>query len=548
MNNWRSIMKKRIPIFLTLAITITTVLPNHTITASASTTGTADTQEYSTYEPAALSTDSLDLIPASPDSIQDIPATVTPTPDPLAAPAEPSPTMDPADPSLTPSPTTTPTPSPEPTKVPYRSKTLEFMSTYDYIGKSVTGISTVKQSLKTLQNDLWAYGTLYGTGMPYEEYKEAMGYEWEDATQYDKKPVKISVDINQTMNYNTYVGILKKLSRYDGVYLYKIGETTEGRDLYAIEIDMASDYDKNVYMLTGQIHAREFAGGTYIVKQFVDLVQKAQTDKKTMELLKRNKFVAVPIVNIDGREAIINSASKWTTSGGGLWKAYTNGTDGGRNFPGLQWGEVAKGSYVKWSIAKKPGYANYPGAYAGSNSETKAMMKWLYHYTVVEQASFYLDLHQQGTIIYAGKPWQTKSQMQYSLDLRTGVMSILNNNSYKRKYSRVYEGQYYGLQGEGTSLTDYAVGLAAGAKFSPAYGFSAFTDGKKEYILMQIRDLDRTSLKIKTANKSFAAITVEIGYGVKYLGNSAATRSLLANEYKNYNFGKLLESLPKMAN
>lgn len=454
-----------------------------------------------------------------------------------------TPTEDPT-PTETPTSTLTPTPTPEPTKVPYRSSTLKKMSTYDYAGKSVTGISTKKESVKNLQAKLKSFGTLYGTGMPYEEFRNAMSYEWQDATQYDKKTSKITVDITKSMDYNTYVNTLKQLSRYEGVYLYIIGKSTEGRNIYAVEIDMASKTNKNVIMLTGQIHAREFAGGTYIVKQLVDLVQKAQTDKKTMELLKKNKYVAVPIINVDGREAIIRSEKKWTTKSGQLYKAYTNGTDGGRNFPGLQWGLVAKGSKKKSYIASKPGYANYPGRYAGSNKETKAMMKWLYHYTVVEQAKIYLDMHQQGAIIYAGKGWQTKKQEQKSLDLRTNVLSVLNKGITNRKYRRVYESTSYGLNGEGSSLTDYAIGLSIGAKFSPAYGFSVFTDGKKEYSLLQVKDLDKKTVKVTEANKNFAALTLEIGYGVKYLGNTSATRRLLANEYSHYNFGKLLEALP----
>jgi hypothetical protein len=281
-------------------------------------------------------------------------------------------------------------------------------------------------------------------------------------------------------------------------------------------------------MMTGQIHAREFAGGTFIVKELVDLVQKAQTDPKTMAILKKNKYVAVPIINVDGREAIIDAPSKWTTSGGELWKAYTNGTDGGRNFPGLQWGQVLKGSSLRPTIA------------------TKAMMKWLYHYTIAEKASLYVDMHQQGSIVYAGKTWQTKKQAQASLDLRTGVINVINKGITNRKYSRVYEDGLYGMRGEGSSLTDYAITLSVGAKFSPAYGFSVFTDGKKEYPLMQIQDLDTTKTKLNAAASNLAAITLEIGSGRKYLGNSSETRRLLANEYNYYNFDKLLEELPKI--
>lgn len=426
------------------------------------------------------------------------------------------------------------------------SKTLEMMAYYDYVMNSVTGISKAKKSLANLKSLVKNYGTLYGNGMPFKEYIEAMEYIWTDATEYTKEPVKLSVDIKKTMNYETYVNTLKKLSRIEGVFLYKIGKSTEGRDIYAVEIDVPSDYDKNVIMLTGQVHAREFGPGTFLVKQLVDLVQKAQIDEDTMELLKKNKYVAVPIINVDGREALINAPSEWTVEKGGLWKAYINGTDGNRNFPGLQWGQVMKGKRYKSSIALTSGYANFPGEYAGSNNETKALMKFLYQYIVVEQADIYLDCHSQGSIIYAGKTWQTAGQMQRSMDLRTNIMNVLNEGNKKRKYTAVYESEIYGLQGEGSSLTDYAVSLAVGAKYSPAYCFLTFVSGEKEIPLLEVKDLDTYKTEFKEANKKFAAVTLEIGYGTDYLGNSSKTRRLLADEYINYNFDKLMEALPDM--
>lgn len=113
-------------------------------------------------------------------------------------------------------------PSPTPVQEPaYKSKTLQLMASYDYIKNSVTGVSKEKKKLASLQKLMKKYGSLYGEGMPYEEYKEAMGYMWTDATEYGKKPVEISVDINKSINYKSYVNILKKLSRIEGVYLYK---------------------------------------------------------------------------------------------------------------------------------------------------------------------------------------------------------------------------------------------------------------------------------------------------------------------------------------
>lgn len=422
--------------------------------------------------------------------------------------------------------------------------TLAFMKEYDYVSSSTTGISEKQTALQTLNSKHARYGTVYKKGMPYEEYEEAMRYEWEDYTDYENEPEFIRVDITKTMNYDNYEEILRMLSRYDGVYLYKIGESTEGRNLYAIEVDVASEQNKAVYMFTGQVHAREFAGGTFLVKMFTDIIQRAQKDDGIMELLKANKFVAVPIINVDGREALIQEPEEWTKSGE-LLKAYTNGTDGNRNFPGVKWGQIPKGSKLKWSVAKKPGLLNYPGDYAGSCSETKAMMKWLYHYTAVEKAGCLIDMHQQGSRIYAGKSWSTKNQEQRSKELRKEIFQVLNRDVKGRDYGVITDESAAGVDG-GSTLTEYAVAVSCGAKFSPAMGFSAFTDGRREYMLMEIEDLDTIDFEVDAPNDEFISITFEIGLGSKYLGNSKDTRLLLAKEYVNYHFGELLEKLPAL--
>lgn len=483
--------------------------------------------------------------------------TIEPTPTAIPEPSlEPSITPEPTvEPSITPDPSVEPTPSPEPiittiptvspTPTPFIPDTLKRMKDVDYVEDSVTGISEKKEKKEALQMRLANYGTLRGTGMPFGEYKKAMNNEWIDCTDYKHKPGNIKVDLKQTINYNRYVDILKKLSRYDGVYLYEIGSSTDGRKLYAIEIDVESTKEKNVIMLTGSVHAREFAGGSYILKQFVDLVQQAQTNKKTMKLLKENKYVAVPIINVDGRECLIDEPQNWTDGNGNLWKAYTNGTDGNRNFPGLSWEMIAKGQSLSWSKKTKPGAANFAGKYAGSNLETMAMMKWLYHYVVIEKANCLVDMHQQGRVIYAGKEWSKNSYETNSNIFRKKVLSKINfGNAYR--YKVIEDNQHYGLNGAGSSITDYASAIAYGAKFSPAYGFLCFSDLKKEYVLLQFKDMDHLKFPVKVPNKSFVTVTVESGTGKSYLGNSRNTRQRLSNEYSQYHFDTLLTKLPTL--
>jgi hypothetical protein len=199
-------------------------------------------------------------------------------------------------------------------------------------------------------------------------------------------------------------------------------------------------------------------------------------------------------------------------------------------------------------VRTKPSADNYSGKYAGSNSETKALMKWLYHYIVVDKALCLLDMHQQGSKIYAGKEWTTHAQERNANTLRTKVFQILNKGNNGRTYKTIEDEPIDGFDGSGSSITDYAVSIASGAKFSPTMGFCVYTDGEEEYVMMQIDDLDNIQFDVRVANMNFSTLTIEIGLGSKYLGNSAATRRLLAKEFIEYHFDQLLESLPAMYN
>ena len=105
----------------------------------------------------------------------------------------------------------------------------------------------------------------------------------------------------------------------------------------------------------------------------------------------------------------------------------------------------------------------------------------------------------------------------------------------------------YGLRGEGSSITDYAMSLAFGARYSEAFGINVYVDSKgKEYTLLQIPDLEESPVQLEKANPRFAAATYEIGIGNAYLGYSANTRCLIAEEYTKYHFDSLLEALPDL--
>ena len=418
--------------------------------------------------------------------------------------------------------------------------TVKSVNRFDYFEDSVTHITNEAYTREEINKLIEPYGTFDGPmGMPVEEYKEAMDYKWTDCTEYKKKaPTNITIDLTKKYRYSTLVNIMKKLSRIDGVYLFDIGETTEGRRMYAMEIDIPSDKKKTTVILTGNTHARETAGAVYVMKSIVDLLM--NDTEKNREILANIKFAVVACVNPDGRDGVLFETNKYTYSDGQLLKAATNGTDINRNLPGLAWSQVAKGNNKTEYISYDPKKLYYPGDYACSLNESKAIMKFLYHYIVREKAQVYVDYHQQGRIAYAGKPWQTKEQEKRCKNMVNTYFETMNAGN-EHKYVWWGEVDEYNLDGTGSTLTDFAVSLSVGAKFSPGYGFYVYTDGKNEYPLIRIPDLDDDNKGVmKETNKKFATNTFEIGYGKDYLGGSEKTRKLQAKEYDNYHFGEVL--------
>ena len=415
---------------------------------------------------------------------------------------------------------------------------------FDYIADSTTGLTDKAYSDDALQRLVDEYGRLIWKGMPYDEYKAAMNIAWTDRTVYESNPKTVKVDITKSYKFDDIVKIMEELSKYEGVYLYDIGDSLEGRDIYLLEVNVASDRPKETVMLTGTVHAREQAGTEYILKEIADLLSSGT--KEAREVLATTRFLTVPCVNPDGREGVAFDTAHFRYSNGLLWKAAANGTDLNKNFPGVSCGEILKKNKVSKYLSTSDKSIYYPGEYAGCNPETCALMKFVYYGVAVAKAKILVDYHQQGRISYAGKPWQTKAQEQRCIDLSKTIMKKLSvGNSHNYLYWPEDDG--YGLNGGGSTLTDFACSVATGAKYSPGYGFYVYTDGKKEYPLIMFEDLDKARFNVKEVNSEFATMTFEIGWGSETLGYSSNARKLLDKEYTKYHFDRVLYMLSEYA-
>ncbi len=436
--------------------------------------------------------------------------------------------------------------------VPRTTNSVTNANLYDYsVTISESGDRLSADEIGTLIKDYGTYGTTLG--MPAEEYRDAMEYAWRFAKLPRKTELIADIDVDLTKKY-TYKDLvaLQKIfaANFDGVFLYKIGESTEGRSMYALEVDLTNckPEEKHTVLLTGQVHARETAGPVYILKELMDFVKAYYGgNKRARDAAKTTRFVAVACVNPDGHDGIGFDTQNWTYSDGTLWKATSNGTDLNRNFPGLSWMQLKYGVEQTKYRSNTPDKVYYWGDYAGSCNETKAMMKFYQYFIGVEHAEMLIDYHQQGRITYAGKSYAPKYNNDLSEALRKACYKAQTKGTLGTNYGRVSAAEEdtapdYGLNGTGSTNTDYAWAVAMGAKFSTKYGFSVHVDKNgNEYPLVMIPEYDKATVRLQPMNSpEFRSLSWEIGYEAAYLGYSDSARSKIAKEYYNYNFDEML--------
>lgn len=411
--------------------------------------------------------------------------------------------------------------------------------TTSFIEQDISELTPTPTSIPTLtahQNtpyefNLEDYGGFVIDGMPVNLYNSAKIKEWETVDVLGI-PQPTDINLKSSYTFNELEEIMIELSKYDGVKLQVIGRSVEGRNLYNLVIDFPSNKEKKTIMLAGQVHACEFAGSVYILKQYAELLEKAQNDPYIKLLLENVRFVSMPVVNPDGREIIINGGSS-------IKKSNANGVDINRNFPATNAGQLKRNIELSTRISSKPSNAFYPGPYLGSEPETQAMMKWLNKY--VPTASLYYDYHQQGGGFYYGKPWNPIEREQKKEIIAQFLFEFMNEGiSPNEHYRRFNDSINYGFEGIGSSTTDYATDIANGLVFSEQYGRMVLEVNGSELPLLVYKSIENFKEYYKPINTEFVTITFEIAKGSDALGNGLEARKKMYEEYRKFKYDKLL--------
>lgn len=408
---------------------------------------------------------------------------------------------------------------------------------------------TLLWPLADINEKLKAYGKFLVGGIAESDYIRAMERAW-----LEVKPTgdiqDLSIELTKKYSFKDLELFMMNLARYEGVKLQTIGKRVEGRSIYSLSIDFepkaidttnSSTNAKPALLFTGQVHGNEFAGSLYILKQFSELIKQAQSNENTRLLLERVRFDAIPIVNPDSREKNIADGS--TTR-----RSNANGVDLNRNFPSVSGSQLGNGITRTPYVSTSPSLRYYVGPSLGSEPETKAVMKWLE--VLVPTAMCLLDYHQQGRGLYYGKPWDTITGAQNNAIYGAAVINYLNTGVRSKQYSHIPNANNIGFNGGSGTITDYALAIARGLKYSPTYGILTLDVNGVDTPLLKFKDLDNCLEYYKPLNEGFCTATVEITKteGLSNpLGYSAAARKLMHEEYYKYNYDKLLTFLAELA-
>jgi hypothetical protein len=156
---------------------------------------------------------------------------------------------------------------------------------------------------------------------------------------------------------------------------WSIGQTVEGRDIWAFRVSANPDVDENEpeIFIDGMHHCREIMASEFPIMFAEHLATNYGTDPEITWLLDHRELYIVPVVNPDG--FVYNELNN--PNGGGMWRKNrrnngdgTIGVDLNRNYP-FQWGYDDLGSSPVSSDI------TYRGPGPASELETQAMMEFI---------------------------------------------------------------------------------------------------------------------------------------------------------------------------
>lgn len=309
--------------------------------------------------------------------------------------------------------------------------------------------------------------TILTPGMPMEQV--AVQPDWtpipkpEPLGQYNP----FDIELSRTYDYTEIQDIvLYCINRSPAARVYDIGQSVDGRTLYAYEI---GSEQAAAIVYVGGVHAREVFNPLLLLKMTASLLNDHHWGKaEAADILQRFRFVILPLANPDGYEAALlgpqalqNQSLYLAGADTRANKSNANGVDLNRAFPTHTAGLLASGIKRNAQYADRPATANYSGRYLGSEPETRAMMALFDRF--IPGSLLYVDFHSAGRILYAGKPHLSQA-------LNGRMRAAAQATADALRYGLLDQAAEETADGSDGSTTDYVTELIQGYTFNPQTG------------------------------------------------------------------------------
>lgn len=208
----------------------------------------------------------------------------------------------------------------------------------------------------------------------------------------------------------SYADMEKDLKRFvelypDAAALESLGKTADKRNIYCLRMGNP-DAKKQIIVQAG-IHAREWMNCQILMKMVERYLSQYETGQCSGfaygQIFDQVAVYVLPMVNPDGvtisqygikkiKSSKLRKKLKKMDKRGGYkrWKANARGVDLNRNFP-ASWGKKKEKNH--------PASERYPGKKAGSEAETKAVLKLMKRLSGLKAC---VNYHSRGELVYWG--------------------------------------------------------------------------------------------------------------------------------------------------
>ncbi|KAF9124143.1 hypothetical protein BGW39_008421 [Mortierella sp. 14UC] len=211
-------------------------------------------------------------------------------------------------------------------------------------------------------------------------------------------------------------------------YIPSIGQTVEGRDIFAIKLTAKEDdgnlKEKPQIWWQGLQHAREWAGGSTVQFLTHHLTSNYGKNDNVTAILRDTEFVIVPIMNVDGYD--------YTWNNNRLWRK--NRRQNGLGAYGVDLNRNWDDHFAEGGSSGFPWSETYHGPSAASEPEVQALQKFFSEQKRIVGA---IDFHCYSQLVLRPQGWTTQLSPHEKEHKFVGdkIVSIIKNVHGKKYIS-----------------------------------------------------------------------------------------------------------------